>query len=89
MRIISRTFQHKRQDVTVPDRKTVHEIKKYIRTVVIVGGDSEREMLIEEKLDEIGAKCEHFLLKSYRHLAQETQVYSLSSAEFPKRHLST
>jgi hypothetical protein len=46
-------------------------------------------MLIEEKLDEINTKSEHFLLKSHRHVAQETRVYSLSSAAFPESNFGT
>jgi hypothetical protein len=58
---------------------------------VTIVGDEESEfvMLTEEEMDEIGAKPQHFLRKSHRHLAQETRAYSLSSAAFPKRNFGT
>jgi hypothetical protein len=46
-------------------------------------------VLTEEKLDEIGARLEHSLQKSLRHLAEETTVEFLKFALFLRMNFNT
>jgi transposase len=81
-RKVRRRFRHKFQNVTVPQRETVHRLVNKVRwtgSVLDRKAESKRRVLTEEKLDEIGAQLEHTPRKSLRRLAQETGI-SISSA---------
>jgi hypothetical protein len=60
-RKVRRRFGRKFQDVTVPQRETVHRLMNKVReteSVLDRKTESKRRVLTEEKLDEIGARLE-------------------------------
>jgi hypothetical protein len=67
-------FQCKFCDERVPSRQTIHNLVNKLRTIglIINKKKHKRQVLTEEKLDDIGAKLEHTPRKSMKCIAQET-----------------
>lgn len=83
VRTVRRRFAHKFKNVTIPHRKTIHAIVNKVRQTGSLLDKrrtvSKRRVLTEEKLDEIGARLEHFPQKSLRLIAQETGISKTSA----------
>jgi hypothetical protein len=75
-------FQCKFRNERVPSRQTIHNLVNKLRTTWLSIDKKQKHkhwVFTEEQLDDIGARLEHTLGKSLKHLAQETGV-SKSSA---------
>jgi hypothetical protein len=72
--------RRKFRDERVPSRQTIHNLVNKLRTtgLLIDKGKKYKHTLFTEKLDDIGARLEHTPRKSWKRLAQETEV-SMSS----------
>jgi hypothetical protein len=64
------------QDKKVPSRQTIHNLVIKVRTGLVTDEKHKHKLrvLTEKKLDDKGARLEHTLRKSLKHLAQETGV---------------
>jgi hypothetical protein len=72
-----RKFRRKFRDESVPNRQTLHGLLNKLKTTGLLIDKKpkhKRRVLIEEKLDYIGARLEHTPRKSLKRLAQETGV---------------
>jgi transposase len=70
-----RKFQRKFHDERVPSTQIIHNLVNKLRTTGLLTDKKqkhERQVLTEEKLDDIGNKLEHTPRKSLKRLAQET-----------------
>jgi transposase len=88
---VSAKFQRKFRDERVSSRQTIHNLVNKLRSTGLLIDKKpkhKRQVLTEEKLDDIEARLEHTPRNSLKRLAQDTGV-SKSSARTATKLMET